>query len=100
MQIEPLLTIKEIMAIFRVSQPTIYRWLVEARAKRSQFPLPIKGQKKQKLLWSRESIESFQNASSPAHEPKIESASQRKKRHNAAMGNLKKNGVKTKQSSG
>jgi len=94
MQIEPLLTIKDIMAVFGVSQPTVYRWIALARQGRSRFPLPV-GNTKQKLRWSQETILAYQNANSP-QPAKVESASQRKKRHNAACESLRKRGVNIK----
>ena len=57
-EIKPVLHIGDIKRIFGVSQPTIYRWLAETRAGKGTFPLPLGGHK-QKLCWSRESIEAF-----------------------------------------
>ena len=90
--IEPLLTIADIMRIFRISQPTVYRWLALARRGESQFPLPVGGHK-QKLRWSREAIAAYQNANN-SQPPTIESASQRSKRHRIACESLAKHGVK------
>jgi predicted DNA-binding transcriptional regulator AlpA len=90
--IEPLLTITDVMKIFSISQPTVYRWLALARRGESRFPLPVGG-RKQKLRWSRESILAFQNANNP-QPPNIESASERNKRHRAAMERLRSKGVK------
>ena len=90
--IEPALQIKDIMAIFGISQPTVYRWLAEARQGKSRFPLPINGMKR-KLLWNRQDIQTFQHANSPPPS-NIESAAQRSKRHAVAMATLKRHGVK------
>jgi predicted DNA-binding transcriptional regulator AlpA len=89
--IEPLLTIADVMEIFSVSQPTIYRWIALARLGKSQFPLPVGG-RKQKLRWSQESILAYQAANNPQPQ-KIESASQRANRHRAACESLAKHGV-------
>jgi predicted DNA-binding transcriptional regulator AlpA len=89
---EPLLTIADIMKIFSVSQPTVYRWISESRKGESRFPLPIGG-RKQKLRWSRESILAYQSENNPTPQ-KIESASERSKRHRAACESLAKLGVK------
>ena len=37
--IDPVLHIGDIKTIFGVSQPTVYRWLADARAGKSLFPL-------------------------------------------------------------
>ena len=68
-EINPVLHIGDIKSIFGVSQPTVYRWLADARAGKSLFPLPLGGHK-QKLCWSRESIEAFmqpKNVPQPAN---------------------------------
>ena len=91
MQIEPLLTISDITKIFSVSQVSVYRWVALARQGKHRFPLPI-GDYKQKLRWSREAIAAYQHASNP-QPAKIESASQRQKRHAAAMDRLRSKGV-------
>ena len=88
--IEPLLSIRDIMTIFGISQPTVYRWIALARQGTSRFPLPV-GDTKQKLRWSPDAIRTFQNANTPV--PKIESATQRTKRTNAAMDRLRSKGV-------
>lgn len=90
-KIEPVLNIKDIMEIFGISQPTVYRWLAESRSGRNRFPLPINGIKR-KLLWNQSDIIAFSNASSPPP-VKVESAATRKKRHDAAMQMLQKQGV-------
>ena len=96
------LTIKDICRIFHVAEVSVYRWVKEARLGKSQFPLPINGmlQGKRKLLWSRNAIIAFQNANSPQPPIVIESATQRKKRHTAAMDSLSRMGVNIHQSQG
>ena len=88
---EPLLTIADIMKIFGVSRVSVYRWIAESRAGRGRFPLPIGGHK-QKLRWNRDAILAYQNANNPQPE-KIESAAQRQKRHATAMNQLHSKGV-------
>jgi len=90
--IEPLLTIADIMRIYSISQPTVYRWLALARRGEGCFPLPIGGHK-QKLRWSRDAILAYQNVNSPQL-PKIESETQRQKRHRIACESLARHGVK------
>jgi len=92
--IETTLTLKDICQIFHIKPVTAYRWVREAREGRTNFPQPINNYKR-KLLWSRDAIIAFQNAGSP-QPPKIESATQRNKRHHAACQMLKKQGVKIK----
>ena len=96
MTIEPLLSIKDIMTIFGISQPTVYRWIALARRGMSRFPLPV-GDTKQKLRWNPADIRAFQNAGNP-QTPKIESAKNRKKRHDAALKSLRQKGVNVKPS--
>jgi predicted DNA-binding transcriptional regulator AlpA len=92
--IEPTLVIQDVMRIFHVSQPTVYRWIAEARAGKSRFPLPINGTdgRKRKLLWNHNDILVFQHANN-SQPLTIESATQRQKRHSAAMERLRSMGV-------
>ena len=99
--LEPLLTIADIMRIFCVSQITVYRWLDLARQGKHPLPLPIgecigNHKQKRRLRWSRESILAYLNASNPQVSPTTESATQRAKRHNAALASLRAKGVKVK----
>jgi len=89
---EPLLTTDDIMKIFGVSRPTVYRWDKLAHEGRSRFPCSI-GDAKQRLRWSREAILAYQNASNSQPTPKIESAGERSRRHVAAMKSLADKGV-------
>jgi predicted DNA-binding transcriptional regulator AlpA len=91
--IQPVLHIGDIMRIFGISQPTVYRWISEARAGKICFPLPIGNGHKRKLFWSRDAIIAYQNANIVLPTPKIESASQRKKRHHAACESLARHGI-------
>jgi predicted DNA-binding transcriptional regulator AlpA len=96
--IQTVLHAGDIMRIFGISQPTLYRWIAEARAGKNEFPLPIGNGYKRKLFWSRDAIIGYQNASiTPS--PKIESATQRKKRNTAAIDRLRQKGVSVKQES-
>jgi transposase len=56
-----LLTIQDIAKIFHVSEVTIYRWAALARRGKSKFPKPV-GDRRQKLLWHRHSIENYCHA--------------------------------------
>jgi len=84
----------DLTEIFRVSAPTVNRWLRDAREGKSNFPLPINGPRR-RLLWDRDAILAYLSGgvsvTSPI--PKIESAAQRRKRHDAAMESLKKHGI-------
>jgi predicted DNA-binding transcriptional regulator AlpA len=91
--IQSVLHVGDIMRIFGVSQPTVYRWIGEARAGKNDFPLPIGNGYKRKLFWSREAIIAYQNANIVFPTAKIESASQRKKRHHAACESLARHGI-------
>jgi len=93
-QVSEVLSIADIMRIFHIAQPTVYRWVTKARRGESQFPLPIGGHK-QKLCWSRAAIANFQNGGSTPP-PKPESAKSRQKRHAAACQSLKRQGVNIK----
>ena len=77
--IEPVLHLKHIMAIFGVSQATIYRWLAEARAGKSSFPLALNGYKR-KLLWNKADVEAFCQARTVPQVPVQVSTKQRDKK--------------------
>ena len=57
-EIEPLLGIREIMKIFRLSQVSVYRKVAAARSGKGEFPLPIWGSK-QGLRWNAADVEVF-----------------------------------------
>jgi len=95
-KLEPLLGAQDIILLFCISLATLFRWLREARAGRSDFPLPVPSPGR-RLLWKRDSIEAYLAKQHPPNVPKIETPSQLKKRHNAAMSQLEtKHGVKVK----
>ena len=89
---KPLLTIEDVMEMFDVSRPTVYRWNRLARKGRSGFPVSI-GDVKQGLRWSREAILAYLSANNP-QAVVVETASQRKKRHSTALKSLRAKGVK------
>ena len=103
-ELPPFLTLLDLMVIFVVAESTIRRWVREARAGKSRFPLPLDmgrndGKGRGKLLWSRESILDFQtnNQSKVQPTPNIESAAELVKRHRQAIESLVQQGVKVSQ---
>jgi transposase-like protein len=93
-EIDDTLTIHDICRIFHVSQGTVYRWIALAKQGRHSLPIPIgDSNRKKKLCWSRESIAAYQNANNPPP-VKVESASERSRRHSVACEALAKHGVK------
>jgi hypothetical protein len=94
----PYLDLLDLMTLFSVSEGTIRRWLAEARAGRSRFPLPVDMGRngKGKLFWTRESIIAFQNsdkAKVPLSNTDSATAASAK-RHAAAVQSLIEAGVK------
>jgi ppGpp synthetase/RelA/SpoT-type nucleotidyltranferase len=90
---QALLTIQDLIPILRVSEPTLRRWLSESRKGTGNFPMPINGFKR-KLLFHPDEIDRWMGCrqqSTPV--AKIESASQRAKRHTAALDRLRQKGV-------
>jgi predicted DNA-binding transcriptional regulator AlpA len=89
---------EEMTQIFKKSRSTLYREIKEARAGRSNFPLPIQTGPKRSLRWSAESVRKFlQNGNdTPPTSPtlKIESAKSRQTRHALAMAKLERKGIK------
>ena len=90
--------VEDLMRMFGLSRPSIYRRLREAREGRGGLPLPILTGAKRSLRWTAESVKAFlQNASEPpptAPTPKIESENARRKRHAEAMKQLERFGIK------
>jgi len=95
-KIESVLQIEDIASVFRVSIPTVKRWLHDAKRGKNNFPLPISGVPGRRLAWSRTAIEDFINETPQVvNAPKVESAAKQRQRHNAAMLELKqRHGVK------
>jgi predicted DNA-binding transcriptional regulator AlpA len=96
--LEPLLTIKNMMQLFGCSRNTFYRRLREARAGRGGLPLPIPMGAKRSLRWNAEDVRKFlESANDMTPKPptqEIESAAQRQRRHNIAMKELERFGIK------
>ena len=90
--------VKDIMRIFGLSRPSVYRRLREAREGRGGLPLPIPTGAKRSLRWTVESVKTFlQNANDTPPTtpiPKIESEKSRQKRHAEAMKKLERFGIK------
>ena len=100
MQTIETLTIDDIMKIFHLSRNSVYRRLREARAGRGGLPLPIPTGTKRSLRWNAEDVRNFLQSANDAPKTlptlKIESATQRQRRHNAAMKQLERFGIKAK----
>ena len=92
---QALLTLQDLLPLLKVSEPTIRRWLAETRKGTGSFPMPINGFKR-KLLFHPDEIERWAGCRQQPT-PVFESASQRSKRHTAAMKALEKKGVCIKQ---
>lgn len=61
-----LLTLKELLPIVELSEPTIRRRVNEAKEGKGTFPLPISGcGDGKKCLWRREDIENWLNTQKP-----------------------------------
>ena len=92
--LETLLTIDDIMRIFRLSKIGVYRRLRDARDGRGGLPLPIPSGPKQRLRWNVETVRKFlENAVSTPSPPSIESATKRASRNKVAMNALEKFGI-------
>ena len=90
---QSLLTLQDLLPLLKVSEPTLRRWLAETRKGTGSFPMPINGFKR-KLLFHPDEIERWagcRQQSTPV--AKIESATQRTKRNNAALNRLRSKGV-------
>jgi hypothetical protein len=95
MSMRALFTLQDLIRILNYSEATLRRYIADARLGIGNFPLPVNDGFKRKLLFRPEDIESW-IAASRQQQPvqNIESASQRSKRHTAAMKSLKLKGVK------
>jgi len=95
MQIESLLKIEDIMRIFGLSRVSIYRRVSEARAGKSQFPLPI-GKRKENLRWNATDIEAFCQSRTTSM-PVVASPKQQRKKARAnqevVRATLEKHGI-------
>jgi len=100
--IRPMLHIGDIMRIFSISQPTVYRWLREAKLGINCFPKALNGtSQKRKLLWNPADIERYieaQSASQPqvnVHSPKQQrkEAKDVQQRQQRTSGALQRHGI-------
>ena len=96
---QKLLTLRDLLPILQVSEPTIRRWLAEARRGTGNFPKPINGFKR-KLLFHPAEIERWAGCQQQPPPVAFESTTQRKKRHAAAMESLSRMGVNIKPNQG
>jgi len=87
-----LLTLRDLMLVLNISEATLRRRIAESRAGIGNFPKPVDGYKR-KLLFRPDDIEYWAGCQQRAP-PEIESASQRTKRHSAALERLRSKGVK------
>jgi len=98
------LTTDDLMRDLKMSRSTLYRHVKEARAGRSNFPLPIQTGPKRNLRWNAASVRNFlQNGNdTPPTSPtlKIESAKSVRVRHTEAMKKLEQKGVRLKRQEG
>ena len=92
------LTIEDMMRIFRLSRPSMYRRVREARAGRGGVFLPIETGGKNNLRWSAGAVKAFlQNTDNTLPKSatlEIESAAKRATRNRAALKKLEKFGIK------
>jgi len=100
-RIEPVLQIGDVAEIFRVSIPTVKRWVHDARAGKNNFILPISTPGRQ-LAWNKNAVERYLSENQQAvNAPKAESSAKTAKRHNEAMREIeRKHGIKVKQQVG
>ena len=94
MSMKKFYTLKDLMVFRNESEPTLRRRHAESLAGIGNFPRSVNAPGK-KLLFRAEDVESWAaTGRPPLSVPDIESASQRSKRHAAAMRSLQKKGVK------
>jgi predicted DNA-binding transcriptional regulator AlpA len=89
------LTFQNLLSDIPVSEATLRRLISDGRKGIGNFPLPITGSKR-KLLFNPDDIERWMNShrQSPPDAKVEESATQRSKRHAAAMKRLESKGVR------
>ena len=88
-----LLTLRDLMLILNLSDATLRRRIAESRAGIGNFAKPVTGFRR-KLLFRLEDIESWAGSQQSAPVAKIESSTQRQRRHNAAVKRLQSKGVR------
>jgi len=79
---------EEVCEYFRIHHQTLKLWLMQARAGKSDFPLPV-SPKGKKRRWRREDIVNYQSSiGNERATPKALSPAKRKARYEAAMREL------------
>ena len=89
------LLIAEVSALLRVSHSTIYRWVAESRAGRSDFPAPI-SRRKGKHRWLASDIERYIESQSAVTVEFVSPVKQKKdyqRRQEAAKAALARHGI-------
>ena len=94
--LEPrVLLIAEVATLLRVSHSTIYRWIAESRAGRSDFPVPI-SRRKGKSRWLATDIEKYIESQSAGLPVFVSHAKQKKefrRRQDTANAILARHGI-------
>lgn len=88
-----ILLASDVMSRLKISLPTLYRWTADSRAGIGTFPKPISEPGKQ-LRWNAEDIEAWMACRQRSQPVQIESATQLKQRHAAAVKRLRSKGIK------
>ena len=89
-----LLTLRDLLLLLNISEATLRRRIAESRNGAGNFPKPVDGYKR-KLLFRPDDIEYWAGCcQQTAPVTKVESASQRSKRHATALERLRSKGVK------
>jgi predicted DNA-binding transcriptional regulator AlpA len=86
---QKLLTFKDLLLIIGVSEVTLRRWIAAGT-----FVKPVTTGFKRKKFWNPADVERWMGSRDPPTPVQIESASQRSKRHAAAMKRLQSKGVR------
>ena len=89
-----LLTLRDLMLILNLSEATLRRRIAESRAGIGNFPKSVNHGVRRKLLFNPDEIELWAGCQQSVPAAKIESASQRSKRHQDALKRLRSKGVK------
>ena len=88
-------TLDDVVQYFRVSPPTVKRWLGLTRSGRGDFPLPV-SPKGCRLLWNREDIENWRSQlgnEAPLLEQLPETPTERRRQNNQVAKKLAGLGV-------
>jgi predicted DNA-binding transcriptional regulator AlpA len=89
-----LLTLRDLMPILNLSEATIRRRIAESRAGIGNFPKPVNNESRRKLLFNPDEVELWAGCQQSAPVAKIESSTQRQRRHSSAMKRLEAKGVR------